>query len=145
MATKGIKSYGELQMYWRFQLKQVLPANRKVIFWRNDGTDVTTSDTDILHYWGAQTDVAKGKHSSMQSPLIPRARSFSRPQTFFISAKDKETFGSMPLKATTATGDRSTKTWSSSLQESTNPESWVLRFVFGEKFPTRTPLRTIFG
>lgn len=62
MATKGIKSYGELQMYWRFQLKQVLPASRKVIFWRNDGTDVTTSDTDILHFWGAQTDVAKSKY-----------------------------------------------------------------------------------
>jgi len=46
-------------MYWRFQLKQVLPANRKVIFWRNDGQNVTTSDNDILHFWGAQTDVAK--------------------------------------------------------------------------------------
>lgn len=145
MATKGIKSYGELQMYWRFQLKQVLPANRKVIFWRNDGTDVTTSDTDILHYWGAQTDVAKGKQLSIQLPLIPRAKSSSHPQISFISAKDKETYGSMLLKATTATGDRSTKIWSSSLQESTSLESWELRSVFGEKFPTRTPLRTICG
>lgn len=145
MATKGIKSYGELQMYWRFQLKQVLPANRKVIFWRNDGTDVTTSDTDILHFWGAQTDVAKSNHSTIQSPPIPRARSSSRPRTFSISTKEWATFGSMALRATTATGDRSTKTWLFSLQESTSPESWVLRSASGEKFPTRTLSRTTFG
>lgn len=59
MKSKGIKSYGELQMYWRFQLKQVLPANRKVIFWRNDAQNVSTADNDILHFWGAQTDVAR--------------------------------------------------------------------------------------
>ena len=62
MKLKNIKSYGELQMYWRFQLKQVLPANRKVIFWRNDAQNVTTSESDVLHYWGAQTDVAKGNY-----------------------------------------------------------------------------------
>lgn len=58
MKLKNIKTYGELQMYWRFQLKQALPANRKVIFWRNDAQNVTTSAADVLHYWGAQTDVA---------------------------------------------------------------------------------------
>jgi hexosaminidase len=61
MKLKNIKTYGELQMYWRFQIKQVLPANRKVIFWRNDAANVSTSANDILHFWGAQTDVAKGK------------------------------------------------------------------------------------
>ena len=43
MKLHNLKNYGELQMYWRFQMKQVLPTNRKVIFWRNDGSDVTTS------------------------------------------------------------------------------------------------------
>jgi hypothetical protein len=60
MATKNITTYGELQMYWRSQIKSVLPPNRKVIFWRNDGADVTTFNTDILHYWGSQADTAKG-------------------------------------------------------------------------------------
>jgi hypothetical protein len=60
MKLKNIKSYGELQMYWRFQLKQVLPANRKVILWRNDAQNVTFSESDVLDYWGAQTHVAKG-------------------------------------------------------------------------------------
>lgn len=46
-------------MYWRFELKQVLPVNRRTIFWRNDAANVTTSDNDILHYWGTQADVAK--------------------------------------------------------------------------------------
>jgi len=59
MTLKNLKNYGELQMYWRFQTKQVLPPNRRTIFWRNDAADVTTSDSDILHYWGAQADVAK--------------------------------------------------------------------------------------
>jgi hexosaminidase len=60
MATKNITDYGELQMYWRSQIKSVLPPNRKFIFWRNDGTDVTTLNTDILHYWGNQNDTASG-------------------------------------------------------------------------------------
>lgn len=61
MKLKNIKNYGELQMYWRYQMKQVLPTSRRVIFWRNDAANVTISDNDILHYWGAQADVAKGK------------------------------------------------------------------------------------
>jgi len=59
MKLKNIKNYGELQMYWRFEMKQALPVNRRTIFWRNDAANVTTGDNDILHYWGAQTDVAK--------------------------------------------------------------------------------------
>ena len=47
-------------MYWRYQLKQVLPSNRKVIFWRNNAENVTSGPDDILHYWGSQEDVAKG-------------------------------------------------------------------------------------
>jgi len=41
-------------------MKQVLPQNRKVIFWRNDAANLTFSDSDILHYWGAQADVSRG-------------------------------------------------------------------------------------
>lgn len=36
MAARGIKDYGELQMYWRYEMKQALPQNRSVVFWRND-------------------------------------------------------------------------------------------------------------
>lgn len=63
MKLKNLKTYGELQMYWRYQLKQVLPANRKVIFWRNDAANVSIADNDVLHFWGAQTDVAKSNFS----------------------------------------------------------------------------------
>lgn len=54
MALKNIKNYGELQMYWRYQLKQSLPASRKVIFWRNDADNLTTGPDDIVQFWGAQ-------------------------------------------------------------------------------------------
>lgn len=36
MALKNIKNYGELQTYWRHEMKQALPQSRQVIFWRND-------------------------------------------------------------------------------------------------------------
>ncbi len=45
-------------MYWRKQLKSVLPSGRRAMFWRNDGQNVTTQPDDILHYWGSQADVA---------------------------------------------------------------------------------------
>ena len=41
-------------------MKQVLPQSRRVIFWRNNAVNVTIGDNDILHYWGAQKDVANG-------------------------------------------------------------------------------------
>ena len=59
MTKNNISSYGELQMYWRSQIKSVLPGGRKAMFWRNDAQTVTTIGTDILHYWGAQRDTAK--------------------------------------------------------------------------------------
>lgn len=64
MALKNIKNYGELQMYWRFQLKQALPASRKVIFWRNDADNLTTGPDDIVQYWGAQAQTANGTYLS---------------------------------------------------------------------------------
>ena len=54
MKLKNIKNYGELQMYWRYQLKQALPASRTVIFWRNDADNLTTGPEDIVQYWGSQ-------------------------------------------------------------------------------------------
>lgn len=60
MKQKNIHGYGQLVMYWRYQLKQVLPSSRKVIFWRNNAENVTSGPDDILHYWGSQEDVAKG-------------------------------------------------------------------------------------
>lgn len=66
MALKNIKNYGELQMYWRYQLKQALPQGRKVIFWRNDADNLTTGPDDIVQYWGAQSQTANvtGKSTS---------------------------------------------------------------------------------
>jgi hypothetical protein len=60
MALKNIKNYGELQTFWRYEMKQALPQGRQVIFWRNDAENLTTSANDIIHFWGAQADVAKG-------------------------------------------------------------------------------------
>lgn len=60
MALKNIKNYGELQMYWRYQLKQALPQSRKVIFWRNDADNLTTGPDDIVQYWGSQAQTANG-------------------------------------------------------------------------------------
>lgn len=57
MAEKGIKNYGELQMYWRKLIKSYLPS-KKPIFWKNDAENVTTSSEDILQYWGAQAQTA---------------------------------------------------------------------------------------
>lgn len=47
-------------MYWRYQLKQFLPSSRKVIFWRNDADNLTTSPDDIVQYWGSQSQTANG-------------------------------------------------------------------------------------
>jgi hypothetical protein len=62
MATKNIKDYGALQMYWRHQMKQALPQNRTVVFWRNDAENVQIAQSDIVQYWGAQADIAKGNN-----------------------------------------------------------------------------------
>lgn len=59
MATKNIKDYGELQMYWRYEMKQALPQNRSVVFWRNDAQNIKIAESDIIHYWGAQADIPK--------------------------------------------------------------------------------------
>ena len=61
MTKNKIANYGELQMYWRKQLKAFIRKDRKVVFWRNDAKDVTTTGDDILQYWGSQTDTAKSK------------------------------------------------------------------------------------
>jgi hexosaminidase len=59
MAKNGISNYGELQVYWRKQIKSVLSPARKTIFWRNDALSATTTPDDIVQYWGAQADTAK--------------------------------------------------------------------------------------
>jgi hypothetical protein len=59
MATKNIKDYGELQMYWRHLMKQALPQNRSVVFWRNDAQNIKVADNDVIQFWGAQADAAK--------------------------------------------------------------------------------------
>ena len=59
MAKNNIANYGELQMYWRKQIKSVLSKDRKVVFWRNDAKDVTTTTDDVLQYWGSQNDTSR--------------------------------------------------------------------------------------
>ncbi len=76
MKLKNIEGYGQLQMYWRYRLKQILPSSRKTIFWRNNAENVTTGPDDILHYWGAQDECQKSKYlfnlvvSSSESKII---------------------------------------------------------------------------
>lgn len=145
MKLKNIKTYGELQMYWRFQLKQVLPANRKVIFWRNDAQNVTTSESDVLHFWGAQTDVAKSNHFIMQSLLAQIARSFSPLPTSSTSTRGREISGSMPLRVSTAYGDKSMRTSLFSLLVLTRVAFWEPKSAYGARSPTRTLWRTTSG
>lgn len=54
MKLKNIKNYDELQMYWRYELKQALSESRKVVFWRTKSENITTGPEDVLQYWGAQ-------------------------------------------------------------------------------------------
>jgi len=56
-------------MYWRSELKSVLSADRKVIFWLNVAVNVTTSGNDILQYWGDQASVADSIYILIQLPL----------------------------------------------------------------------------
>ena len=46
-------------------MKSVISGNKTTIFWRNDAENIVLADTDILHFWGAQGDVAKGIHKSI--------------------------------------------------------------------------------
>jgi hypothetical protein len=62
MATKNIKDYGELQMYWRHTMKQILPVKRSVVFWRNDAQNIQVDANDVVHYWGAQTDIPRSNY-----------------------------------------------------------------------------------
>lgn len=74
MKLRNISGYGQLQMYWRSQLKQVLPSSRKLIFWRNNAENLTTGENDILQYWGAQNDTATGTHTLTQLSRIVRVK-----------------------------------------------------------------------
>ena len=67
MAKNNISSYGELQTYWRKQLKSKLSEDRKVIFWRNDVSDLVTYPEDFLQYWGAQSDTKKSNFDDICS------------------------------------------------------------------------------
>jgi hypothetical protein len=43
-------------------MKQALAQNRSVVFWRNDAQNIKISDSDIIHYWGAQADIPTGNY-----------------------------------------------------------------------------------
>lgn len=62
MAERNISNYGELQMYWRKQLRKNLAPTRKVLFWKNANGNVSVGDDEVLHYWGAQSATADCKH-----------------------------------------------------------------------------------
>lgn len=42
-------------------MKQALPQNRSVVFWRNDAQNIKVADNDVIQFWGAQADAAKSK------------------------------------------------------------------------------------
>jgi hexosaminidase len=58
MLAHNIKSYGELQMYWRKELRKNLSPTRKVVFWKNTNGNVSIGEDEVLHYWGAQNATA---------------------------------------------------------------------------------------
>jgi len=57
MKLKNIHTYDELHQYWRFECKQALTLNRKVIYWANDTRNLTITKNDIAQYWGIQKNV----------------------------------------------------------------------------------------
>ncbi len=59
MLNHNISDYGQLQMYWRNQMKAALPKNRSVVFWRNDAQNIKFDANDIVHYWGSTADISK--------------------------------------------------------------------------------------
>ena len=66
MKLKNIKTFGQLQMYWRYEIKQALAKGRKTVFWLNVAEDVSTGPDDIIHYWGSQDSTARSKLFFMQ-------------------------------------------------------------------------------
>ena len=113
-------------MYWRGQLKSVVSTSKKVVFWRNDGHDVTTTANEIVHYWGSQADTAKSTLFDIQSLQIQQAKLFCPPQIYFISIKGKEIFGSTHQLESIPFGEVSMKSLLPTQLELTNPEFWVL-------------------
>lgn len=51
-------------------MKSVLTGNKTTIFWRNDAENIVLADTDILHFWGAQGDVAKVTANSTNKIIL---------------------------------------------------------------------------
>lgn len=47
--------------YWRFELKQILPASRKIIYWIDQSQKYPTSEKDVLQYNGVAANLPKSK------------------------------------------------------------------------------------
>jgi hypothetical protein len=89
MAAHNISNYGELQMYWRKEMRQAFDDTRKVGFWKNTGDNVTTGPDDILHYWGAQSATADCTSFMMQLLKQVKAKWYYLLRTSSILIADK--------------------------------------------------------
>ena len=116
MRKQGIQDYGELQMYWRDQLKSTMFPERRVVFWRNNAQKVKIDENDILHFWGSQSEVAKGNPSTIQSPPALKPKSSFHPPTCSTSTRARVTSGRTRAKASTQYGRKFTSTSRSSLR-----------------------------
>jgi hexosaminidase len=61
MKLHNIKDYDGLVEYLRFEVKQALPASRKVIYWVDQAQTYPTSENDVLQFKGSfVSDLPKG-------------------------------------------------------------------------------------
>ena len=110
-------------MYWRYEMKQALPQNRSVVFWRNDAENIKIADSDIVHYWGAQADIPKSNYFILiKFWATPLPESSSHRQIYCTLTRESEIFGLIPQQVLTASGNKFIMASMCSLKESIKAE-----------------------
>ena len=67
MKLHNIKNYAGLVDYWRYEIKQILPASRKVIYWVDKVQNYSFGEKDIIQFNGNSTqDLVSGKYLNIQ-------------------------------------------------------------------------------
>ena len=56
MKLHNIKNYDGLVEYIRYEVKQVLPRSRKVVYWIDRAVNYTAGDNDILQFTGNSSE-----------------------------------------------------------------------------------------
>lgn len=109
MKLHNIKTYDALLSTWRFNLKQVLPSSRKIIYWADQEHNTTYSPNDIFQFKGNSSDIKSCTHLLMQLWAKLQTNSFCRQSTLQISTQALEIFGlTLPI-STTIHGEPSMK------------------------------------